>query len=275
QQAQTYLTYLQQILEQDVDALLEGSGPGISGCDLDEVTRSYVMYQKPPEAVARDRQETAKHGHWEALSESVTLLSGHCEDGKLDGPFAAIYTDNSRFSSQYVNGETRRLGRIDGHFSNGVLDGEVRVIIRDRSDTSGSWRDTYYLTMGVYESDQPVGTQVTLAENFGGQSIFVRQALEQGRSLNNTWMNDQPNTRYYMLEGAIDGWMEFASPVLQDSPNCYRAGQVLSATFYCEQIAAELGQLAPIEPRNDYARLPEFGVSEAAVRLPAVDSTVS
>lgn len=273
--SQSYLTYLEQLTQQNIDGLMQASD-GLN-CQLDDVTSSFVMHQMTPEAIARVRQSTADLVQTEQRGQSITVLSGDCAQGKLNGPVSAVYTDNSYSRTEFFSGETQITGRIDGHFKDGVLHGEARVITIDRSNFNGSWRELRYFNIGVYDNGKPVGDHVNVAGNDDGRSVTVTQHLEQNRALINSWMNGRPNTRYHTLNGQIDGWMEFASAVLKDSPSCYRAGKQLPVTAYCHQIAPSLAQLKRVEAPADYARVESLGeVATAPVsRTPDANTTAA
>jgi len=277
-QAQDYLDYLQTLKQQDINQLLMASTATAVNCELNEPTKIWLMYQQSPADLARSRAVSAQLVEYQQLEQRITLLSGTCDDqGQLNGPVSAIYQDNSYSRSDFIEGKTQIDGRIDGYFSNGVLDGEIRVIARDTSNYSVQTRELRYYTRGIFDEGKPVGHKVMLAASDHGDTIFVTQALMQNRARVNTWMTGDPNTRYYTLNNQIDGWMEFASAVLQDSPSCYRAGQPAASSEYCQQIAAQLEQLAGVEPPSDYGRLEDIpGIdASAAVASVAMSTTAS
>lgn len=252
-QSENYLAYLEELAQQNIDGLMQASKG--QNCQLDKVTSSFVMHQMRPEELERIRMSTAHLVKRQQGEKSITVISGECGQGKLNGPVSALYTDNYYSRSEYTSGATEITGRIDAHFKNGVLHGEARVISIDRSDSGAAWRELRYFEMGVYEHGEPVGDHVNVAGNEDGRVVTVTQSLEKDRSRVNTWMNGKPNTRFHNLNGQIDGWMEFASAVLKDSPTCYRAGEQLSGTAYCKQIAPGLERLKRVDTTPGYARV--------------------
>lgn len=262
-QAERYLAYLRDLQQGDPSAFFNVEGGQQVSCAFDSASQAWLMYQLPEEALARSRAVSAKTVQRRQLDQRVQLLSGDCSSGRLEGPFSAIYQDRFYSSSEYVNGETRIDGRIDGYFHNGVLDGEVRVISIDNSNLFGQPRQNLYYSIGVFDEGEKVGSHVTLAKSAQHETVYATQGLEQGRARTTTWSDGEPSTHYQLLNHQVDGWMEFASAVLQDSPNCFRAGEQQLSTVYCHQIGPAVAQLMPVEPPSDYGRLQDIpGINE-------------
>uniref|UniRef100_UPI004047512C hypothetical protein n=1 Tax=Rheinheimera sp. TaxID=1869214 RepID=UPI004047512C len=264
-QAERYVAYLQDLKQADPSAFFNvESGREIS-CSFDAKSQSWLVHQQSPEARARIMAVTAKTVQTRQLGQRIQLLSGDCSSGRLEGPFSAIYQNRYSSSFDNVSGETRIDGRIDGYFRNGVLDGEVRVISLDNSNLFGQPRQIRYYSIGVFNSGEKVGSHVTLAISEQQETVYATQGLGQGRARTTTWDNGEPSTHYQLLNDQVDGWMEFASAVLQDSPNCFRAGEQQLSTGYCHQISPALAQLMPVEPPSDYGRLQDIpGINDVA-----------
>ncbi|RUO60997.1 hypothetical protein [Pseudidiomarina marina] len=262
EQAEIYVDYLEQL--QDPETLLQVAD--VQACSLNPLTRSFVIHQQSPELVERQRQKTAKTVNVEQRGDTVTIIFGDCQNGELNGPVTALFTDDYYSKTEYFSGETKISGRIDGFFKNGQLHGEARVISIDRSNLGGSWRESTTLKIGVFDNGAQVGSHVTITGEGETQVITVSQALQDNYVRMNSWMSGQPNTRFHMLNGEIEGWLEFASSVLKDEPQCYRQGEKQLAHVYCYQVAPQIEQLMPIEAAAELPRLSSFdGIDDKPV----------
>lgn len=265
-QAERYLAYLQDLEQTDPSAFFNvESGQDVS-CSFDSASQTWLMYQQSPESLARILATTAKSVQRQQLDKRIQLISGDCSSGRLEGPFSAIYQDRYYSSSEYVNVETLVDGRIDGYFRNGVLDGEVRVISFDKSNFSGQPRQIRSYSIGVFNNGEKVGSHVTLSLSEQHETVYASQGLGQGRTRTTTWTNGEADTHYQLLNDQVDGWMEFASAVLQDSPMCFRAGEKQLSTGYCHQISPAITQLVPVQPPSNYGRLQDIpGINNIAM----------
>lgn len=257
QTAVAYLSRLEQLARQDSEALLKADAT--VECTLDETSKALLIHQVTPERLARYRAEYANTLQWEDLGNSVTVVAGNCRQGRLDGAFSAVFSDRTRTRSQHLNTDSTVRGRIDGHFRNGQLDGEVRTIKLDTRNTNGQRVILEYYGLGVYESGEQVGTHVMLSRSRSsagdGDSYSVTQVLQGGVHRVNSWMNGQASTRFHMRDGKIEGWMDFASAALKGRRTCYRAGQTLEDTAYCQSAQAQLEQLSLREATPGHSRL--------------------
>lgn len=262
EQAEIYIDYLEQLQEPESLLQLVGS----QECTLSPLSRTFVVHQQSPELVERQRQKTAKTVNVEQRGDTVTIISGDCQNGELNGPVTALYTDNYYSQTEYFSGETKVSGRIDGFFKNGQLHGEARVIQIDQSNLGGTWRESTTLNVGVFDNGAQVGAHVTINGEGETQVMTVSQALQDNYVRMNSWMSGQPNTRFHMLNGEIEGWLEFASSVLKDDPQCYRQGEQQPAHVYCYQVAPQIEQLEPIAVAADLPRLSSFaGIDDKPV----------
>jgi len=274
-QAERYLAYLRDLRQSDPSTFFRvESGQEVS-CSFDSTSQAWLMYQQPAEALARSLAVSAKTVQRRQLGQRIQLLSGDCSSGRLEGPFSALYQDRYYSSSEYVNGETRIDGRIDGYFRNGVLDGEVRVISIDNSNLFGQPQQSFYYSIGIFDAGEKVGSHVTVAMSQQHETVYATQGLEQGRARTTTWMNDEPTTHYQLLNHQVDGWMEFASAVLKDEPRCFRAGEQQLSTAYCHQIGPALAQLMPVDPPSDYGRLEDIPGIDAIPTLTDAGATAA
>ena len=257
QTAAAYLSRLEQLARQDSETLLKADAT--VECALDETSKALLIHQVTPERLAQYRAQYAKTLQWEDLGNSVTLVAGNCRQGRLDGPFSAVFSDRTRTRSQHFNTDSTVRGRIDGHFRNGQLDGEVRTIKLETRTTNSQRVISEYYGLGVYESGEQVGTHVRLdrSRTSAGDvdSYSVTQVLQGGVHRLNSWMNGQANTRFHMRDGKIEGWMDFASAALKDNRTCYRAGQILENAAYCQSVQPQLEQLSLLEATPGHSRL--------------------
>ncbi|WP_369743998.1 hypothetical protein AB8S08_05235 [Pseudidiomarina sp. PP-1MA] len=253
-QAEAYANYLEQL--PTPRRLLEVTGG--KDCALNELSQTFVVHQQAPELVERQRKKTAKSVDVEQRGRTVTIISGDCSLGELNGPVTALYTDNYYSQSQYIAGETQFLGRIDGFFKKGRLHGEARVISIDKSNSSGNWRESLMLKIGMFDNGSEVGPHLMIYGEGENQVITLTQSLQDNYVRMNSWMSGKPNTRFHMLNGEIEGWLEFASSVLKDDPQCYRMGQKVENPAYCQQVAPRLEQLMPVAVAAELPRLASF-----------------
>lgn len=252
--AEAYLARMEELARRDSETLLEARST--VDCTLDEASETLLIHQVTPQQLARQRANLSPTLQQQYLEDGVTVLSGNCEQGRLEGAFSAVFFDRYRTQSQYYNSDTRLRGRIDGYMRDGRLAGEVRTIKQDTSTAAGSENVSTYYSLGVYENGAKVGTHVTLAVPGSGGSVrYVTQVLEQGVHRLNTWMNGKANTRFHMRDGKNEGWMDFASAALKGQRDCYRNGQKLNDGAYCQTIQPKLEKLSLREADPGHRRL--------------------
>ncbi|MGX5913774.1 hypothetical protein ACR0ST_03485 [Aliidiomarina sp. Khilg15.8] len=245
EQAVEYEERLKALAGSDVAGYLEPENVQAVACDLDETTRTWLVFQMSPERLKNTREVEAKIGTRTQTKPEVTLISGDCSSGQLEGEFVALYTYDYTFESEHMSSSTQMTGRSEGSMKNGLPDGEWRATNRDTSSFSFASQprviDQHHL--GEYDDGQRVGSHVNLARTSSGDVLTVTQVLNERRELGLTWMAGEPNTRYFLLNGMMDGYLDFANAMLSNDPNCYRRGEQLTSNAYCESVKGELEAL--------------------------------
>lgn len=247
EQAREYEERLEEHAGSDLDSFLQPTDVQPVACELDDATRDWVVFQMSSERLENTREAEAQHGTREQESTpDVTIISGDCSSGQLEGEFVAVYSYDYTFESPHMSSTTEITGRSEGTMRDGVPDGEWLATNRDTSSfsfTSGP-RVIDRHDMVEYDNGQRTGSYVNLARTNDGDVLTVNRILSDRRELGMTWALGKPNTRYFMLDGVMDGYMNFANAMLSGDPNCYRRGIQLSENAYCEGIEGELEALA-------------------------------
>ncbi|KFZ30813.1 hypothetical protein IDSA_06935 [Pseudidiomarina salinarum] len=247
EQAAEYEERLRVRANNDVDNYLQPANVQPIACDLDADTRAWVMFQMSAEGREQVLRNEAQHGTRTESAPEIRIISGTCDQRKLQGEFVALYSYDFSFLSPDFSTATKVTGRSEGTMKNGVPDGELQATRKDMSTSSFSSepRATYYHRISRHENSERVGSSATLTQTSGNESLNVTHVLSDRRQLGLSWMQGQPNTRFFLLDGELDGYMQFANATLSDSPHCYRRGTQLSSNTYCESIKNELEALVP------------------------------
>lgn len=246
EQAAQYEAQLKEHAGSDVKSYLHPENAESVACDLDDATHDWVVYQMSSQRLKNTLAAESQHGTREQEEPEVTIISGDCSSGQLEGEFVAIYSYDYTFTSPHISIETEITGRSEGTLKNGVPDGEWLATNRDTASSSASNNSRIIDRHDLLEYDdgERTGSAVNLARTDDGDVVTVTQVLNESRALGMTWMLDEPNTRYFLLDGVMDGYLDFANSMLSDDPNCYRRGVQLSDNSYCEGIKGELEALA-------------------------------
>ncbi|RUO66333.1 hypothetical protein SAMN06297229_0167 [Pseudidiomarina planktonica] len=229
----------------DLESYLNPGNSQAVGCNLDAATRDWVVYQVSSEQLRASREAEAKLGTRTQSPAEVTIISGNCRQGKLEGNFVALYRYDYSFLSPNMSSSTQMIGRSEGTMKNGVPHGELRATNRDISSFSFSPepRTIDQHLISDFNNGERVGSSVNLARTSSGDVLTVTEVISDRRQLGLSWMQGVPNTRYFLLDGKIDGYMQFANAMLSDSPTCYRLGEQLTSNSYCESIKNDLEAL--------------------------------
>lgn len=258
-----YAERLERLSQQDVHQLLDSDR--VVNCELDETTRTQLIYQVMPDRLALDRARKAAD-EIQHLDDSVTVVSGNCVNGQLEGAFSARFRHSERTPWLYGTYLDKSFfGRVDGYLDRGLLHGEVRTMeveVSAEGDSKNTEVTTYGL--GVFEQGREVGVHLGLwtmrfkPPRSTQNMLTVTEVLAPGLKRNYLFLEGDADVRFYTLNGEREGWVDHANPSLQDMRDCFKADVRQSSDEYCEQIAASLELGVVTTPSEPVMMLPQL-----------------
>ncbi len=239
-----YLFYLRhswgfarQILAGDVTAQL--SSNTATSCELNEETESLLLFQKPTAVRTLERENQERNNlFYEYGPAEVRISEGNCTNGSINGRFVAHYKYRHDFTAGQYKTSFNVYGRVEGEFRNGQLHGEVqRVWLNDA--ISGSMAGSEVgASLAEFNYGRRVGEELHLLAltKLEATRLVQLSSRYDDREVMEMWVNGNRQVTALTKDGVNDGFIQYYDPALNNMKQCYKDGQALQDTGYCEQL---------------------------------------